>query len=166
MPFNPEPTNTTAWKFTCSCTYGNMVDALPGSNGDGQWDPTSLCTERNAKGMVVQIVWLFLSLFCLGAFIFACDTMVRLRRKSRKSCCKTKLMGEISGIILQTSTCFLYFLTHNAQHMMMNNGVDHNWIGPTIQTALFYPQPLFITLNMIVIAITWQHVGKTDAYSP
>ena len=162
MPFNPEPTNTTAWKFTCSCTYGNMVDALPGSNGDGQWDPTSLCTERNAKGMVVQIVWLFLSLFCLGAFIFACDTMVRLRRKSRKSCCKTKLMGEISGIILQTSTCFLFFLGNNAQHILMNNGVDHLWLYDLSGMFLF-PQPLFATLNVIVIAITWQHVGKAAA---
>ena len=163
MPYNPDPTNTTAWKFTCSCTYGNMVDAPPGGNGNGQWDPTSLCTERNAKGTFTQIVNLFLSLLCLGAFIYACDTVVRLRRRSRKSCCKTKLVGEISGIILQTSTFFLFFLGHTAEHILMNNGVDHHWLGP-IQGAFFFPQPLFSTLNTIVIAITWQHVGKTATY--
>jgi hypothetical protein len=44
----------------------------------------------------------------------------------------------------------------------MNNGLDHHWINP-IRGALFFPQPLFSTLNTIVIAITWQHVGKTAA---
>jgi hypothetical protein len=164
MPYNPDPTNTTAWKFTCSCTFGDMVDAPPGGNGNGQWDPTSLCTERNAKGIFTQMVYLFLPLLCLGAFIYACDTMVRLRRRSRKSCCKTKLMWEIIGIILQTSTFFLFFLCNSAQHVLMNNGVDHyNWLWQT-QGLLLWPQPLFSTLNTIVIAITWQHVGKTAAY--
>ena len=163
MPYNSEPTNTTTWKFTCSCTFGDMDDPPPGGNGDGQWDPTTLCTERNAKGVFTQMVYVFLSLLCLGAFIYACNTMVRLRRKSRKSCCKTKLTGEIIGIILQTSTFFVMSVISCAMQMMMNNGVDHFWLLP-IQQPFFFVQPLFTTLNTIVIAITWQRVGEIASY--
>ena len=161
MPYNPEPTNTTTWKFTCSCTYGEMVDTP--SNEDGMWDPTTLCMERNAKGVYTQIVWFSLALFALAAFVFACDTMVRLRRRSRKSCCKTKLTGEIIGIILQTSTFFMMMAFNCATQMMMNNGVDHFWLLP-IQQPFFFVQPLFTTLNTIVIAITWQRVGEIASY--
>ena len=165
MPYNPEPANTTVWKFTCSCMFGQRVDPPPGSNANGQWDPTSLCTERNAKGMFAQAVTLYLSLLALAAFIFACDTMVRLRRKSRKSCCKTKLTGEIIGIILQTSTYFVNQVVGTAQEFLMNSGVDHHWLNAVGQ-PFFFVQPLFATLNIIVIAITWQHVGKAAEYAP
>ena len=163
MPYNSEPTNTTTWKFTCSCTYGEMVDTP--SNEDGMWDPTTLCMERNAKGVYTQIVWFSLALFALAAFVFACDTMVRLRRRSRKSCCKTKLTLEIIGIILQTSTFFVYLVFVNAQFFLANNGVDHHWLNAVGQ-PFFFVQPLFATLNIIVIAITWQHVGKAAEYAP
>ena len=163
MPYNPEPANTTAWKFTCSCTFGDFVDPPPGTYADGQWDPTSLCTEPNARGMFSQATGFFNTLLALGAFIYACDTMVRLRRRSRKSCCKTKLTGEIIGIILQTSTFFVMSVISCAMQMMMNNGVDHFWLLP-IQQPFFFVQPLFTTLNTIVIAITWQRVGEIASY--
>ena len=165
MPYNPELANTTEWKFTCSCMFGQRVDPPPGSNADGQWDPTLLCTERNAKGLFAQAVIFFNALLALGTFIYACNTMVRLRRKSRKSCCKTKLTGEIIGIILQTSAFFVLQLVGTAQDCMMNSGVDHHWLNAVGQ-PFFFVLPLFVTLNTIVIAITWQHVGKSAEYAP
>ena len=166
MPYNPLPANTSTWAFACSCAFGERtgvpvsgVDLARGIYGDGVWDPTTLCRELNTAGEVQLVTYVVNAIFQTGVFLFACDTMVRLRRKSTKSCCQTKLTWEITGLIAWTALMAMLFFTELAKETMKNYGIDHQFML-SVQSGLAVPVPLLGAISTAVVAITWTHVAS------
>ena len=135
------------------------VDLARGIYGDGVWDPTTLCRELITTGEVQLVTFVVNAVFFAGVFFFACDTMVRLRRKSTKPCCQTKLTWEITGLIAQLALFAMLFFTELASEGMKNSGIDHQFML-SIQSWLAVPVPLLGAINTVFVAITWTHVAS------